>query len=155
MNFKITALQASEFAHLFQLSDSDLKTISAIRMVVDEFPGYPCRVCLQDAAIGEEVILLPYQHHITNSPYQASGPIFVRKLGETADLKINQIPKMFNHRLLSIRGFDSNGIMKGASVTEGHVLKAQIIRFFENPEINYLHIHNAKPGCFNCLVKRA
>jgi hypothetical protein len=41
-------------------------------MTVDEFPGFPCRVSLQDAEIGEEVILLPYQHHKTNSPYQAN-----------------------------------------------------------------------------------
>jgi len=124
-------------------------------MIVDEFPGFPCRDSLEDAEIGEEVILLPYQHHKTNLPYQSSGPIFVRKIAKTANYEINEIPKMFNHRLLSLRGYDKNAIMKDASVIEGNNLKAQIIKIFENDDIQYIHIHNAKPGCYNCLVERA
>lgn len=61
---------------------------------------------------------------------------------------------MFNHRLLSLRGYDKNSIMKDASVVEGANLKAQILMMFENNEIHYIHIHNAKPGCYNCLVER-
>jgi hypothetical protein len=100
-------------------------------MTVDEFPGFPCRVSLQDAEIGEEVILLPYQHHKTNSPYQANGPIFVRKIAKTAILETNEIPKMFNHRLLSLRGFDKNGIMKDASVTEAKILKNKLFELLK------------------------
>jgi len=154
MNFKFKSLQDSEFSNLFKLDDLELEKTGAIRMTVDEFPGFPCRVSLQDAELGEEVILLSYQHHKTNSPYQANGPIFVRKIAKTAILDINEIPKMFNHRLLSLRGFDKNGIMKDASVTEGQNLREQIIQIFTNEEINYIHIHNAKPGCFNCVVER-
>jgi hypothetical protein len=154
MNFKLKSLQDTEFSNLFDLDSSELDKIGAIRMTVDEFPGFPCRVSLEDAEIGEDVILLPYQHHKTNSPYQANGPIFVRKVAKTATLDTNEIPKMFNHRLLSLRGFDKNGIMKDASVTEGQNLREQIIQTFENEDINYIHIHNAKPGCYNCVVER-
>lgn len=154
MNFKLISLQDTQFSNLFDLDSSELDKIGAIRMTVDEFPGFPCRVSLEDAKIGEEVILLPYQHHKTNSPYQANGPIFVRKVAKTAILNTNEIPKMFNHRLLSLRAFDKNGIMKDASVTEGQNLREQIIQTFENEEINYIHIHNAKPGCYNCVVER-
>ena len=153
-NFKLKSLEDTEFADIFELNNLELEKIGAIRMTVDEFPGFPCRVSLQDAEIGEEVILLPYQHHKTNSPYQANGPIFVRKIAKTATLETNEIPKMFNHRLLSLRGFDKNGIMKDASVTEGQNLKEQIIQTFENEDVNYIHIHNAKPGCYNCVVER-
>lgn len=155
MNFKIKALDSREFSELFNLDNLELKKIGAIRMTVDKFPGFPCRVSLEDAEIGEEVILLPYQHHKTNSPYQASGPIFVRKTAKTPTLETNEIPKMFSHRLLSLRGYDKDGIMKGASVTEGHLLKEQIIKTFENEEIAYIHIHNASPGCYNCVIERA
>jgi hypothetical protein len=34
-------------------------------MIVKEFTGFPCRASLQDATIGKEIILLPYQHHKT------------------------------------------------------------------------------------------
>jgi hypothetical protein len=155
MNFRIKSLEGSQFSPLFDLDNSALEKIGAIRMLVDECPGFPCRVSLEDAEIGEEVILLPYQHHQTNSPYQASGPIFVRKIAQTTQLDINQIPKMLNHRLLSLRGYDSNAIMKEATVVEGKNLNEQINKIFENEEILYIHIHNAKPGCYNCVVERA
>lgn len=155
MNFRIKALDDREFLALFNLGNSELEKIGAVKMIVDEFPGFPCRVSLEDAEIGEEVILLPYQHHKTNSPYQSSGPIFVRKIAKSSIYEINEIPKMFNHRLLSLRGYDKNAIMKDASVIEGNNLKAQIFKIFENDDIQYIHIHNAKPGCYNCLVERA
>jgi len=155
MNFRIKAFDDREFVALFNLGNSELEKIGAVKMIVDEFPGFPCRVSLEDAEIGEEVILLPYQHHKTNSSYQSSGPIFVRKIAKSSIYEINEIPKMFNHRLLSLRGYDKNAIMKDASVIEGNNLKAQIFKIFENDDIQYIHIHNAKPGCYNCLVERA
>lgn len=155
MNFRIKALDDREFVALFNLGNSELEKIGAVKMIVDEFPGFPCRVSLEDAEIGEEVILLPYQHHKTNSPYQSSGPIFVRKIAKSSIYEINEIPKMFNHRLLSLRGYDKNAIMKDASVIEGNKLKEQIFKIFENDDIQYIHIHNARPGCYNCLVERA
>ncbi len=155
MNFWIKALDDREFVALFNLGNSELEKIGAVKMIVDEFPGFPCRVSLEDAEIGEEVILLPYQHHKTNSPYQSSGPIFVRKIAKSSIYEINEIPKMFNHRLLSLRGYDKNAIMKDASVIEGNNLRAQLFKIFENDDIQYIHIHNAKPGCYNCLVERA
>jgi hypothetical protein len=154
VNFKIKSLEDKEFSGLFNLDNSELEKIGAVRMIVDEFPGFPCRISLEDAEIGEEIILLSYQHHKTNSPYQASGPIFVRKIAKTPTFGTNEIPKMFNHRLLSLRGYDKNGFMKEASVTEGHLLKEQIIKTFENEKIKYIHIHNARPGCYNCVVER-
>lgn len=155
MNFRIKSLDEKEFSHLFKLDHLQLAKLGAMRMTVDEFPGFPCRVSLEDAEIGEEVILLNYQHHKTNSPYQASGPIFVRKIAKTKNCDVNEIPTMLNHRLLSVRGYDSDGLMKVATVIEGQQLKEQIVKIFENEEVSYIHIHNAKPGCFNCSVERA
>ena len=154
VDFRLKSLPYHEFKNLFTLTDSALKKMGAERMLVDKFPGFPCRVSLQDAEPGEEVILLPYQHHKTNSPYQASGPIFVRKVAATAVLNTNEIPVMFNHRLLSLRGYDKNGIMKAAEVIEGNTLKEKLHQLFDNENIAYIHIHNARPGCYNCLVER-
>ncbi len=78
----------------------------------------------------------------------------MRKVVKTAILDINEIPKMFNHRLLSLRGYDKNGIMKYASVIEGENLREQIIQIFSNVNINYIYIHNAKPGCYKGVVER-
>ena len=153
-NFRLVALDKTQFSDLFTLSDVELASKGMRRMVVDEFPGFPCRVSLADAEIGEEVILLNYEHHNVNSPYRADGPIFVRNISETVAPAINEVPKMFNHRLLSIRGFDKEAIMIFADVTQGDNLQEKLHSILENQAIDYLHIHNARPGCYNCLVER-
>ena len=154
VNFKIKALQDTEFTQLFELDDEALEKLGAVKMIVDKKPGFPCRVSLADADMGEEVILLPYQHHKTNSPYQSTGPIFVRRNATTATLDTNEVPMMLNHRLLSIRAYNKDGIMKEASVAEGNNLKETLLTAFLDPKIDYIHIHNAKPGCYNCVAER-
>ena len=153
-NFKLVALDNSQFTDYFNLDESELAKQGIRKMVVDEFPGFPCRVSLADAEIGEEVILLNFEHHSVNSPYKSDGPVFIRKTAQTATPEINEVPKMFNHRLLSIRGFDRNATMIFADVTQGDNLKEKLNDILDNKKIDYLHIHNAKPGCYNCKVER-
>ena len=154
MNFKINALDHQEFESLFQKSDIELAKQGVKRMLVDEKPGYPCRVSLEDAEIGEEVILVPYEFHKTNSPYQSKGPIFVRKGIETSVFENNEIPVMLKQRLLSFRGYDKMGFMKEAITENGINTKKVIKQIFGNLEIEYIHIHNSSPGCYNCEVRR-
>jgi hypothetical protein len=137
------------------MNDTELASLGARRMTVDDRPGYPCRVSLIDAPVGERVILTSFQHHDANSPYQSAGPIFVREAAQTAKPEVNEIPVMFHHRLLSVRAYNGAAMMKGARVVEGGVLEETIRDFFSNAAISYLHIHNAAPGCFNCAVQRA
>ncbi len=153
-DFQFVALDKKQFEDFFNVDEAELKKRDIAKMVADTFPGFPCRVSLEDAEVGEEVILLNYNHHAVNSPYKSSGPIFVRRIAQTSSPEINEVPTMFNHGLLSIRGFDNNSMMIFADVTKGESLKDQIFEIFKNENIDYLHIHNAKPGCYNCLVKR-
>jgi len=155
INFQIKALQESEFAPLFELADVELAERGAIRTTVDKKLAFPCRVSLEDGEIGDEVILLPYQHHKTNSPYRSAGPIFIKKNARSARPSVNEIPTLLNHRLLSVREYDKKGMMKASLVTEGQHLRENLIEVFNNPEIDYVHIHNAKPGCYMCEVVRA
>jgi len=154
-SFHFIALPHDQFAPLFNLTDSELDAVGARRMVVDEKPGFPCRVSLVDAEIGETVILLPFTHHIVSSPYQASGPIFVRKGAISAAPAVGEIPVMFNHRLLSLRGYNTAAMMVCAEVVQGSALRESLYRLFANESVSYLHIHNASPGCYNCTVLRA
>ncbi len=85
MNFQIVPLSLKEFLPLFELSDAELAKHRTRRVIVDANPGFPCRVSLEDAEVGERVILLNYTHQPADSPYRATGPIFVReklKLGK-------------------------------------------------------------------------
>jgi hypothetical protein len=153
--FQFVALTPEPFAPLFSLSDAELRARSIRRTVVDETPGFPCRVSLADAEVGETVVLLPYTHHDVDTPYRASGPIYVREGVTAARPAPGEVPAMFRHRLLSVRAYDSSAMLVAAEVVPGADLEAALHRLFIPESVAYLHIHNALPGCYNCRVDRA
>lgn len=155
LDFRISPLAADEFAPLFRLTDADLRARGIRRMVADSRPGFPCRVSLEDAAVGEKVILLPYRHHSTSGPYESSGPIFIREDAATATPGVNEVPESVRSRLLSVRAYDSNGMMAASDVTEGSALPECARRLLEDEGVAYLHVHNAKAGCYSCRIDRA
>ncbi|HHC78374.1 MAG TPA: DUF1203 domain-containing protein [Flavobacteriia bacterium] len=152
-NFKISAIK-NKYNHLFGLNEKELNSKGIIKIIVDKKPGFPCRVTLEDAEIGEEVLLLPYKYHKTESPYQASGPIFIRKNATMVNLEINEIPEMLFKRLQSLRVYDKNGMMIEAKTLEGKDIRNEIKVIFSNEMASYIQIHNANPGCYNCQVNR-
>lgn len=101
--FRLIALRSELFDPLRALGDAEFRARGARRIRADEKPGFPCRVSLVDAEIGEEVLLLPFTHHDVDTPYRASGPIYVRLDATTAHPGVNEVPAMFRSRLLSIR----------------------------------------------------
>ena len=153
--FLFIPLPASRFSHLFSQSDDQLRAANILRMVVDDKPGFPCRVSLVDAEIGETVLLLPFTHHDVPSPYRASGPIFVRQGAPSATPAPGSVPLMFHHRLLSIRAYDAEAMLLSATIVNGPDLEPALRELLADPAVSYLHLHNARPGCFNCAVVRA
>ena len=152
--FRLVALPFDLFELLRSLGDAELRARGVQRMRADEKPGFPCRVSLADAEVGEEVWLLPFAHHDVASPYRSSGPIFVRVDAVAARPGVNEVPAMIRTRLLSIRAYDADGTLIDSQVAEGRELEAHIERAFSDPRVAYLHLHNARPGCFNCRVER-
>ena len=153
-NFKIVGIK-EDFEQLFSMTENQLRQIGAQRMIVDTKPGFPCRVSLEDANLKEEVILFTYAHHKVKTPYRSSGPVYVRKHANRADLKINEIPSMLNHRLLSLRIYDKYGMMIDAKTIMGNELQNEIKLILKNSNANYIQVHNASPGCYNCQINRA
>ena len=51
--FQFVALPSEQFVPLFGRNDSELEAMGARRLVVDENPGFPCRVTPADAEVGE------------------------------------------------------------------------------------------------------
>jgi hypothetical protein len=127
---------------------------AAKRVVVDQPQSAPCRVTLQDAAPGETVLLLNYEHHSGPSAYRSTGPIFVRESASTTTSVVDQIPEAIARRLMSVRAYGSNGDMIDAEVCEGASLPVQFIRMFANPDVAFLHLHHARRGCYAARVDR-
>jgi hypothetical protein len=154
INFRIVGLPLAEFQPLFPLSDDQLFQKGARRMRVDAKPGFPCRVSLEDAELGEKVILLPFAHHDVDSPYRASGPIFVRESAKGAKLADNEVPEVVSSRTMSVRAYDDKGMMVNGDVVPGREVRSRIEELFANPKVSYLHLHNAGAGCYSCKVER-
>ena len=154
MPFQIHPLPVEDFENLFQMSDADLQAIGARRVTADAKPGFPCRVSLEDAEIGDEVVLANYTHLDENSPYKASHAVYVRRSATPGRFRQNEVPDMLSCRLLSIRGFDSDHMMRQADVVEGVKLAQGLDLLFENPDIAYVHIHFAMRGCFAAKATR-
>ncbi|MFC7291775.1 DUF1203 domain-containing protein [Hirschia litorea] len=155
MSFRFHALSPEPFQFLFSLSDEALVSHKAVRYTATACPGAPCRVSLEDARVGESLILVQYAHLPVNSPYASSHAIFVREGVEQAQLRVGEVPKLMRERLLSVRAFSQDHMMMNADVVDGISLEECIVGMFSHSDVEYLHVHYAKPGCFAARVSRA
>ncbi|SEF92847.1 DUF1203 domain-containing protein [Vibrio hangzhouensis] len=154
-DFIIKAIEKNFFAGHMELSEEKLKELNAKWVIADTKPGYPCRVSLKEAEVGERVLLVPFKYHDVLSPYQALGPIFVREKAAMAELEVNEIPEILTERLLSVRAYNKDNCMIHGETIKGAELERCVRQQFLNGEVIYLQVHNANPGCFNCSVYRA
>jgi Protein of unknown function (DUF1203) len=154
-HFTVRGLSPEPFQALFDLSDDELEKRRAKRYVADSKPGFPCRVSLRDAEAGDEVILTNFIHLPSESPYRSTHAIFVRKAATSAASYTDSLPQMLRGRLLSVRAFDAKDMLVGADVIEGDCMEEAIARLSENPAVEFLHVHFAKPGCYACRIDRA
>lgn len=146
MPFVISGLDPAQF--------STTTSPLAHRRIVDASPGFPCRVSLEDAQVGEEVLLLNYEHLSAASPYRASGPIFVRPNALRRVCAPGEVPEALRRRLLSVRGYDARAMMIASDVVDGRELASRLELVFADAQIDFIHVHHAKPGCFACRVDR-
>jgi hypothetical protein len=154
MTFRITGLPAEQFRPMFSMTCEELAARGALRQYVGEHPGFPCRISLTDAPIGDEVLLVNFEHQPCETPYRSRHAIFVaRSSTETYD-RVDTVPDQLRSRLLSVRAFDASDMMVDAEIVGGSDLEAAIKRMFEEPLTSYLHVHFAKRGCYAARVER-
>lgn len=153
MNYELRGLEPAPFEKLFDLDDEALAGRGMRRMRSDQAVGFPCRISLEDTPVGEEVILLPFNHQDSRSPYRASGPIFVRR-GRAAARIVNELPSYLTLRPLSVRAYDAADEMVDADVVDGAAAEPLIRRYLARADVAYLHIHFARRGCYACRVDR-
>jgi hypothetical protein len=152
--FVLAGIDPAPFAALFDLGANALAERNVVRRIADAPAGFPCRVSLEDAAVGEELLLLPFEHHAADSPYRASGPIYVRRGVARAQLPPGVVPGYVTRRLISLRAYDRAQMMVGAEVVEGVGVAARLEALFAETSVEYVQLHNARPGCFSCEARR-
>jgi hypothetical protein len=152
--WQLSGLDGAVFEPMFAWSDDALRRIGAVRRTATDAPGFPCRVSLEDAPVGAQLLLLPYQHQPARSPYRASGPIFVRRGALRSDLAPGAVPAYVAQRLISLRAYDTDAMIIDASVCEGSAVADALDGMFADAAVAYVHLHNAKRGCYSCLASR-
>lgn len=154
MTYRIKGLDPAPYKPLFALSDDELAERGVVRMTVTT-PTFPCRVSLTDRAIGESVLLLNHLSHDVANPYRATHAIFVSEEADEPGEFVDQVPPVFEKRVLSLRGFDKDGMMADALLAQPGEADGAIRKLFDNPQIEMIHAHNAVRGCFSAKIERA
>jgi hypothetical protein len=155
MPYVVRGLDPKSYAHLTGLADEELAKRGIVRMTVTKKPSFPCRITLVDRDVGESVLLLNHVSHDVANPYRASHAIFVAEGAEEPAEFIDEVPPVFETRILSLRGFDERGMMADAILAQPGEADAGIRKLFANPEIATIHAHNAVRGCFSARIERA
>jgi hypothetical protein len=154
MSFRVLGLSPDPFRPYFEMSDAELAAAGAMRSVVKE-PGHPCRVSLAEVPIGEEIVLVNYEHQPGPSPYRSRHAIYVGRGATRAFDAVDVVPEVILTRLVSVRAFDASHMMIDADVVDGSRAAELFERLLADPKASYLHVHNAKRGCYSARVERA
>ncbi|MGZ5104382.1 MAG: DUF1203 domain-containing protein [Usitatibacter sp.] len=154
MSFRVRGLSPDPFRRYFEMSDAELRTLGAVRVTAED-AGLPCRVSLRHAPVGDELLLLNYEHQGANTPYRASHAIYVARSSQETFDAVDVIPEVIESRLVSVRAFDERHMMIDGEVIEGAKAAALFDRMLSNGAVSYLHVHNAKRGCYSARVERA
>lgn len=155
MAYRIEGLAPEAFRGLFGLADEALAARGALRITADAKPGFPCRVTLEDAEPGETLLLVHHVSHEAATPYRSAFAIYVRERAVAPALFVDALPPAFEGRPLGLRGFDAEGMLRGALLAMPGEADAKIRALLDRPEIAEVHAHNAAHGCFVAKIERS
>lgn len=153
MTYVIRGLDADRFAPLFGLDEAGLAASNARRVTATADRGFPCRISLEDARAGEELILLHHVSHDVATPYRSAYAIYVRP-GVTAATYRDETPPVFEGRPLALRAFDVAGMLQAARIAGPGEADGAIRDLFVDEGISYIDAHNAAHGCFAARIER-
>ena len=153
MTYMINGLSPDHFAPLFAMDDAELAAINARRVAATADRGFPCRISLEDAKAGEELILLHHTSHDVETPYRSAYAIYVRP-GVAAARYRDELPPVFEGRQLALRAFDGDAMLRTARLAGPGEADGAIRDLFADPAISYIDAHNAAYGCFAARIER-
>jgi hypothetical protein len=154
---RIAGLAPEPFAPLFALDDVTLARQGIRRVFADAEPGinYPCRISLGYPEPGEELLLINYRHlDIPTTPYRAEGPVYIRRNAKRFEAE-GEYPPIIMQRMMSLRGYDADGMMIEAEVSEKQGVIALAEAWLARGDIAHVDIHSMRRGCFFCRIERA
>ena len=113
-------------------------------------PCQPARCAAGRAGAAAEL-----RHQTAETPYRSRYAIFVIEGAEEARLAPGELPQVFQRRPIALRAFSEAGMLLEAGMGMGEDVASVIERLLANPEVSYLHAHNAMHGCYAARIDRA
>ncbi|HWF78116.1 MAG TPA: DUF1203 domain-containing protein [Caulobacteraceae bacterium] len=155
-SFIVSALPVARFEPLFGLSDDALAEHGARRVIAGDDGRYPCRVTLEDAAPGQSLLLVNYEHQPAATPYRSNYAVFVSEAArETRAMAAGELPPVLRGRPIALRAYDVDGMLLGAQLALADDVADKARDLLADPAAAYLHAHNAAHGCYAARIDRA
>lgn len=154
MTYRIRGLDPAQFADRFAMESGALAASLSRRLTAEASGNYPCRVSLEDAAPGEEILLTNFTNHAVGTPYRNTFAIYVRRKAGCAAEFVDRLPPVLCARPIALRGYTADGLLHRASLALEDDVDAAIRDLLKDRDIAYIDAHNAKHGCFAARVER-
>lgn len=130
-----------------------LRDAATARVRADAKPGYPCRQCLRDAEVGDELVLVAHDPFGPRSPYTGPTAIYLHATPCEPHQRSDEAPDLLLARPLSLRLYDGTNMMRAAALASGDELYATARELLATLPDGTVHVHNAAPGCWNCTIR--
>ena len=153
MTYRVRGLERDQFAPLFDAGDDALLERRARREIAGK-GRYPCRVSLDDAEQGEELLLMHFTNHAVDTPYRNAFAIYVRKDAHEAAEYVDAVPPILRARPIALRCYDEQGNLCRAALSLSDDVDTLVRDLFGDPNIAYIDAHNAMHGCFAARIER-
>lgn len=154
MAYRIRGLDPAQFADRFVMEPAALAASLSQRLTVGPDGYHPCRVSLEDAAPGEEILLTNFTNHAVDTPYRNTFAIYVRRKADRAAEFVDSLPPVLRARPIALRGYTSGGLLHRAALALEDDVDAAVRDLLKDGDIAYIDAHNAKHGCFAARIER-
>ena len=153
MSIKYIALPTQDVLDLVSgLPDANGKTSER---VASDGEGNPCRHCLQEIPLGEEMLVLAYRPFKNLQPYAEVGPIFLCAAGCERYPETSIAPEHYKQREMLVRGYDAEDrIVYGTGkVIPVPNLEKEALSLLEVPRVKYLHARSPTNNCYHFKIE--
>ena len=140
----------------FRATGRDDRGNAVKRMTTTADGAFPCRVCLNYAKPGEDVLLGSYDLPKPQGLYWTPSPIFVHAdpcIPYTGHDEVADIVR--RNAIVSVRAYDADNmcLYDLGQVSDGHDVDAPLAHALADPRTSFVNIHTARPGCLLCRVE--
>lgn len=154
MTYRIRGLDPAQFAAHLAMNAGELAEALSQRVTAGEAGRYPCRVTLEDARPGEQLLLTHFTNHAVDTPYRNAFAIYVRAGASAAAEFVDDLPPVLRGRPIALRGYTSDGALHHAALALADDVDAGVRKLLEDSAIAYIDAHNAMHGCFAARIER-